>query len=58
MTNNREHIARQTQHFEHETSAPSGWWIIPAAILGALIWIAIFWGVVVGVSWGFFWWML
>jgi len=46
MTSNREHIARQAQHFEHETKAPSGWWIIPAAVFGLLIWAAIFWAVV------------
>jgi len=46
MTNNREHIARQAQHFEPETKDPSGWWILPLAIVGVLIWIATFWGVV------------
>ena len=47
MTHNNEHIARQAQHFEHMAKAyRTGWWIIPAAILGALIWVAIIWAVV------------
>ena len=58
MTSNREHIARQAQHFENETKASSGWWILPLAIVGVLIWIATFWGVVVGVTSLFFWWLL
>jgi len=40
-----EQSARIAQHFEimNDPPRPSGWWITPVAILGAIAWVLIVW---------------